>query len=134
MFTFVGSWEYDAAVSSISQTGKGSFFGDFVYAQVVKRDHFLVALQKLFDWNALCGDLIKLYKGKRLRGRPPIDPSLVPPTGHLYPLRGTCTPCGAVEPFVNVRPVVRELCSFGDITCADQCLDHLTELDSLSDI
>ena len=58
------------------KTGKGSFFGDFVYNRVVKRDHFLVALQELFDWDALCGDLIKLYKGKGLRGRPPYKPEL----------------------------------------------------------
>jgi len=58
------------------KTGKGSFFGDFVYDRVVKRDHFLVALQELFDWDALCGDLIKLYKGKGLRGRPPYKPEL----------------------------------------------------------
>jgi len=57
-------------------TGKGSFFGDFVYDRVVKKDHFLVALQELFDWEALCGDLIKLYKGKGLRGRPPYKPEL----------------------------------------------------------
>jgi len=58
------------------KTGKGSFFGDFVYDRVVKKDHFLVALQELFDWEALCGDLIKLYKGKGLRGRPPYKPEL----------------------------------------------------------
>jgi len=58
------------------KTGKGSFFGDFVYDRVVKEDHFLVALQELFDWEALCGDLIKLYKGKGLRGRPPYKPEL----------------------------------------------------------
>jgi len=58
------------------KTGKGSFFGDFVYDRVVRRDHFLVALQELFDWEGLCGDLIKLYKGKGLRGRPPYKPEL----------------------------------------------------------
>ncbi len=58
------------------KTGKGSFFGDFVYDRVVKKDHFLVALQELFDWESLCGDLIKLYKGKGLRGRPPYKPEL----------------------------------------------------------
>jgi len=58
------------------KTGKGSFFGDFVYDRVLKKDHFLVALQELFDWEGLCGDLIKLYKGKGLRGRPPYKPEL----------------------------------------------------------
>ena len=49
-------------------TGKGSFFGDFVYDQVIPGDHFLVALEHLFDWEALTEQLIRLYKGQGLMG------------------------------------------------------------------
>lgn len=58
-------------------TGKGSFFGDFVYDQVIPRDHFLVALEHLFDWEALTEQLIRLYKGQGLMGRAPYPPVLV---------------------------------------------------------
>ena len=36
------------------ETGRGSFFGDLAYERVVERhsDHFLVVLEKLFDWEA----------------------------------------------------------------------------------
>jgi IS5 family transposase len=56
------------------RTGKGSFFGDYVYDQVVPRDHFLVALDQLFDWGKYSEVLIERYQGKGLRGRPPYDP------------------------------------------------------------
>lgn len=58
-------------------TGRGSFFGDFFYRQVVERRHFLVALQELFDWEALCAQLLDCYKGRGLRGRPPYEPVLI---------------------------------------------------------
>ena len=56
------------------KTGKGSFFGDFVYERIVPRDHFLVALENLFDWEAISGELIGAYRGRGLYGRPPYDP------------------------------------------------------------
>lgn len=58
-------------------TGRGSFFGDFVYDQLIPRDHFLVALERLFDWEALTSQLIRLYKGQGLVGRAPYPPVLV---------------------------------------------------------
>jgi len=58
-------------------TGKGSFFGDFVYEQLIPRDHFLVALEQLFDWESLTAQLIQLYKGQGLIGRAPYPPVLV---------------------------------------------------------
>jgi hypothetical protein len=59
------------------QTGKHSFFGDFVYERIVGKDHFLVALKELFDWDRVGALLILLYKGKGMIGRPPWDPTLV---------------------------------------------------------
>jgi IS5 family transposase len=57
-------------------TGKGSFFGDYVYRQVVDRRHFLVALNELVDWSALGAHLLDAYKGRGRRGRPRYDPVL----------------------------------------------------------
>lgn len=46
-------------------TGKNSFFGDFVYERIVPKDHFLVALENLFDWKAISQELIGAYRGRR---------------------------------------------------------------------
>ena len=46
------------------ETGKDSFFGNLVYGRVVEKDHFLVALKALFDWESLGGELIRLYQGR----------------------------------------------------------------------
>ena len=56
-------------VPRFHDAGKGSLFGNLAYDRVVEGDRFLVALNELCDWEALGGNLIKLYKGKRLRGR-----------------------------------------------------------------
>jgi len=58
-------------------TGKNSFFGDFVYERIVPKDHFLVALENLFDWKAISQELIGAYRGRGLYGRPPYDPAQI---------------------------------------------------------
>ena len=58
-------------------TGKGSFLGDFIFDMAVPQDHFLRALKMLFDWQELGKRLIRLYKGRGRRGRPPYDPVLL---------------------------------------------------------
>lgn len=55
-------------------TGKSSFFGDMVYDRVIRKDHFLVALEELFPWAEMSEELIKAYRGKGLVGRRPYDP------------------------------------------------------------
>ena len=55
-------------------TGKSSFFGDFVYKRIIPQDHFLVALNNLFDWDGLSNDLLKAYRGAGTWGRPPYNP------------------------------------------------------------
>jgi len=55
-------------------TGKSSFFGSLVYDRIVPQDHFLVALNELFDWSELSRTLLQAYQGRGLRGRPPYDP------------------------------------------------------------
>jgi transposase, IS5 family len=58
-------------------TGKDSFFGDYVYAQVLDKDDFMVALRQLFDWGRYRERLLTVYRGKGQRGRPPYDPTLL---------------------------------------------------------
>jgi IS5 family transposase len=60
-------------------TGQGSFFGNYAYQSFIERhrDHFLVVLQGLFEWEAYSDRLVELYVGKAQRGRPPYDPMLV---------------------------------------------------------
>jgi IS5 family transposase len=55
----------------------GSFFGTYLFEQIVPSDHFMRALKELFDWDALGHELIALYAGKGLVGRPPYDPTLM---------------------------------------------------------
>jgi transposase len=61
------------------KTGRGSFFGDYFYETILKRDpnHFLIALNKLFDWDSYSERLLKLYKGKGKQGRPPYEPVII---------------------------------------------------------
>lgn len=58
----------------LADTGKDSFFGDYVYAQVLDADDFMVALRQLFDWGRYTERLLTVYRGKGRRGRPPYDP------------------------------------------------------------
>ncbi len=45
------------------ETGIGSFWGDFVYDQVVPEDHFFRQLNQLVDWEELSSKLARYYKG-----------------------------------------------------------------------
>lgn len=59
------------------ETGSGSFFGDYLYEQVVPEQHFLRQLRQLIEWERFTDKLLKLYKGGGVVGRPPFDPALV---------------------------------------------------------
>jgi IS5 family transposase len=59
------------------QTGEHSFYGEYVYDQIVPKDHFLRKLRELIDWERFTRKLIRLYKGEGMVGRPPFDPALV---------------------------------------------------------
>ncbi len=58
-------------------TGSGSFFGEYLYDQIVPQEHFLRKLREVVDWGYFTKRLIKLYKGQGVVGRPPFDPALV---------------------------------------------------------
>jgi len=59
------------------ETGSGSFFGDYLYDQVVPANHFLRKLKEIIEWERFTRKLIKLYKGGGVVGRPPFDPAMV---------------------------------------------------------
>ena len=59
------------------ETGMGSFFGDFVYERIVPRDHFLVKLNRVMDWEPFTEMLLPAYKGLAERGRPPYPPVVI---------------------------------------------------------
>lgn len=54
-----------------------SFFGEFVYEQVLPKDHFLVQLRAMVPWERFTDKLVKYYKGGARLGRPPYDPVVV---------------------------------------------------------
>jgi transposase len=59
------------------ETGSGTFFGEYLYDQVVPQDHFLRILRTVVDWEYFTKKLIKIYKGQGVVGRPPFDPAMV---------------------------------------------------------
>ncbi len=60
-----------------AETGKSSFFGEYIYDQVVPKGHFLRQLNQIIDWERFTRRLLKLYKGGGVVGRPPFDPAMV---------------------------------------------------------
>ena len=58
-------------------TGRASFYGDFLYDMIVPKDHFLRHLREAVPWQRYTYRLIKYYRGKGERGRPPVDPAEV---------------------------------------------------------
>ena len=59
------------------QTDHQSFYGDYLYDQIVPENHFLRKLNALVDWSYYTKKLTKLYKGEGLAGRPAYDPALL---------------------------------------------------------
>src|SRR4030066_1269496 len=59
------------------ETGSSSFFGEYLYDQVVPQGHFLRQLKQIIQWERFTHKLIRLYKGGGVVGRPPFDPALV---------------------------------------------------------
>lgn len=52
-----------------------SFFGNYIYDQVVPENHFLRLLNQLIDWDRFTERLIELYRGGGEYGRPPFNPT-----------------------------------------------------------
>ena len=59
------------------ETGSSSFFGEYLYDQIVPQSHFLRQLNQIINWERFTRRLIKLYKGGGVVGRPPFNPAMV---------------------------------------------------------
>lgn len=65
------------AKAKFVETGENSFFGTYIYDQIVPQDHFFRKLNEIIDWGAFTKKLLKLYRGGAEYGRPPFDPALI---------------------------------------------------------
>ena len=54
-----------------------SFFGEFLYEQVIPQDHFLLQLKQVVPWQRFTYKLVKYYRGRAKLGRPPYDPAVM---------------------------------------------------------
>ncbi|MGC8878566.1 MAG: IS5 family transposase [Anaerolineae bacterium] len=59
------------------ETGTNSFWGEYLYEQVVPPEHFLRRLDAVIDWEAFGERLIALYAGGGEMGRPPYHPVML---------------------------------------------------------
>ena len=57
--------------------GTGSFFGGYPYEHAVPENHFLRRLEDVVEWEMFTGKLIRLYRGRAKRGRPPYNPVVI---------------------------------------------------------
>lgn len=101
--------------------GLGSFFGDWVYTRVVPRNHFLVKLNQLIDWEQFVPILLPAYEGLAEEGRPPYSPVVLLKMlliTHLYNLSERQT-----EEVVNFQLPVKE---FVGLAVDEPAPDHST--------
>ncbi len=83
-----------------------SFFGHFLYSQVVPRDHFLVRLNQVIDWDAFVPLLLPAYPGLGEVGNTPYNPVVLLKMlmlAYLYKLSERQT-----EEFVNLNLAAKE--------------------------
>ena len=59
------------------ETTMDSFYGKFLYEQVLPKDHFLVKLKEVIDWRSCTKKFIKYYKGKGEVGQAPYNPTMI---------------------------------------------------------
>jgi IS5 family transposase len=56
------------------ETGEGTFYGAYVFDQVVPKEHFFRKLNEMLDWRKYTQKMMRWYKGRAEYGRPPFDP------------------------------------------------------------
>lgn len=101
--------------------GLGSFFGQLIYQRIVPRDHFLVKLNQVIDWDRLVAPLVPAYKGLAEEGAPPYSPVVVVKMliiAYLYNLSERQT-----EEVVNFQLPVKE---FVGLAVDEPAPDHST--------
>ncbi len=64
-----------------NQDGDHSFFGQFLYDQIISPDHFYRKLNDITDWQRFTKKLIKCYRGQGTFGRPPFNPAIMVHSG-----------------------------------------------------
>jgi len=62
------------AQARFAQTRKSTFYGEYIYDQVVPQDHFFRKMNELLDWPKYSQKMMRWYKGGGEYGRPPFDP------------------------------------------------------------
>jgi len=101
--------------------GMTSFFGDFIYARIVPRDHFLVKLNQVIDWESCVPIVLPAYEGLAQEGRPPYSPVVILKMlvmTYLYNLSERQT-----EEVVNFQLPVKE---FVGLAVDERAPDHST--------
>lgn len=58
-------------------TTTNSFFGNFLYEQVLDKSHFLVRAKEIVNWDGFTNRCLKWYKGNGRYGAPPYNPSVL---------------------------------------------------------
>jgi IS5 family transposase len=59
------------------ETTMDSFYGKFLYEQIIPKDHFLVKLKEVIDWGNYTKKFIRYYKGKGEIGQAPYNPATI---------------------------------------------------------
>ena len=59
------------------ETGKGTFYGEYIYDRVVPKDHFFRNLNEMLDWRKYTQKMMRWYKGGAEYGRPPFNPAVL---------------------------------------------------------
>jgi IS5 family transposase len=65
------------AQERFNETGTGTFYGAYIYDQVVPKGHFFRKLNELMDWRKYTQKMMRWYKGRAEYGRPPFDPAVL---------------------------------------------------------
>ena len=69
--------EADMASEHFIETGKGTFYGEYIYDRVVPKDHFFRNLNEMLDWRKYTQKMMHWYKGGAEYGRPPFNPAVL---------------------------------------------------------
>ncbi|NMB60862.1 MAG: hypothetical protein GYA18_00810 [Chloroflexi bacterium] len=52
------------------ETGEGTFYGEYIYDQIIPQDHFFRKLNEMLDWHNYSKKMMRWYQGRAQYGRP----------------------------------------------------------------
>ena len=64
----------DMAQEHFIETGEHTFYGEYIYDQIIPQDHFFRKLNDMLDWRNYSKKMMRWYQGRAQYGRPPFDP------------------------------------------------------------